>query len=107
MKHLTKFITAPGNSSRADLADAYRYRAWALYGQGELDRAIADYDQAIRLDPKDAMFHVIRGDIWYTKQDFDKAIADYAEAIRLEPQMPNGTSREARRWGPNASWTKR
>ena len=36
------------------------------------------------------MFHVIRGDIWYTKQDFDKAIADYTEAIRLEPQMPNG-----------------
>ena len=35
IEHLTKFITAPGNSSPADLADAYRYRSLgSLWARG-------------------------------------------------------------------------
>jgi hypothetical protein len=41
--------------------------------EGQLDNAIKDYDEAIRLDPKytDAFFN--RGFAWTVKKDYDKA----------------------------------
>jgi tetratricopeptide (TPR) repeat protein len=51
-----------------------------------MDRAIADFDQSLRLDPKNAPTYRARGYSWQTKGDFDRAIADYSEAIRLAPQ---------------------
>lgn len=59
------------------------------------DRSIADYTEAIRLDPKHGSAFHYRGDAWYEKASSDKALADYAEAIRLDPQDPwpyNGRS---------------
>ena len=42
--------------------------AVAIYGfTGDYDRAIADYDEAIRLDPKAALAYNNRGDAWHTK----------------------------------------
>ena len=59
--------------------DAYRKK-------GELDKAVADYTDAIRLDPKDAAAHAARGDVYRKKGELNKAIADYTEAIRLDPK---------------------
>ena len=56
------------------------------YAKKEYDKAIADYDQAIRLDPKYAAAYHNRGLAWYAKKEYDKAIADYDEAIRLDPK---------------------
>ena len=50
------------------------------------DRAIADYNEAIRLDPKYRLAFHNRGVAWRDKDDFDRAIADYTEAIRLDPK---------------------
>ena len=49
------------------------------------DKAIADYNEAIRLNPTDANAYINRGNAWCAKKDYDKAIADYSEAIRLNP----------------------
>lgn len=50
------------------------------------DRAIADYNKAIELDPKYAAAYVSRGVAYhYSKKDYDRAIADYDQAIRLDP----------------------
>ena len=54
--------------------------------KGEYDKAIADFDEAIRLDPKDAVAYRNRGDAWQLARGVDKAIADYTEAIRLDPK---------------------
>ncbi len=51
----------------------------------ELDIALADYNEAIRLDPNEASVYNSRGVAWRAKQEYDKAIADYSEAIRLDP----------------------
>jgi hypothetical protein len=48
------------------------------------DKAIADYTQAIRLNPKYAVYFKNRGGSNYRKGDLDKAIADYTQAIRLK-----------------------
>jgi tetratricopeptide (TPR) repeat protein len=51
---------------------------------GDYDRAIADYDEAIRLAPR-ANFLTNRGDAYNQKRDYDRAIADYDRALRLNP----------------------
>ena len=61
-------------------------RAWAHVIAGELDEAIAECSEAIRLNPKDATAYWTRGDAYTKKGDYDTAIADYTEAIRLDPQ---------------------
>ena len=48
------------------------------------DKAIADYDEAIQLDPKFTWAYVNRGYAWTIKKEFDKAIADYTAAIRID-----------------------
>jgi tetratricopeptide (TPR) repeat protein len=53
------------------------------------DRAVADYDQAVRLKPSDADFYSYRGLAFGMKGDFARAIADYDEAIRLDPKSSN------------------
>ena len=52
----------------------------------DYDRAIADLDQAIELDPKFAAAYNSRGDTYIHKGDYDRAIAEVNEAIRLGPK---------------------
>jgi tetratricopeptide (TPR) repeat protein len=66
-------------------ADAYYNRGLAYTNKGELDRAIADYDEVIRLNPKYAEAYNNRGVAYANKGELDRAIADYDEAIRLDP----------------------
>jgi tetratricopeptide (TPR) repeat protein len=48
-------------------------------------RAIADYNEAIRLDPEFAMAYNNRGSAYGANKDYDRAIENYNEAIRLDP----------------------
>src|SRR5262249_1971444 len=60
----------------------------ARSAKGELDAALADYDEALRLNPPDRGAYIgDRGIAWFQKEEFDKAEADLTEAIRLEPKM--------------------
>ncbi len=72
----------------------------------EYDRAIADYNEAIRLDPKFTAAYTNRGIAWRSKGEYDRAVADYSEAIRLDPK--NIYSYNARAWiwatCPNAAF---
>ena len=61
-------------------------RGIAWKAKGDFDRAIADFDQAIELDPKYCSAYFNRGIAWASKGDFDRAIADYDQAIRLDPK---------------------
>jgi ABC-type multidrug transport system ATPase subunit len=51
----------------------------------DYDGAIAQYTEALGLQPDNAEAHFNRGIAYRHKGDNDRAIADYTEAIRLEP----------------------
>src|SRR6266496_2931178 len=61
-------------------------RAGAKKAVGDLDGAIADYDRAIQLDPKDAAIYNNRGLAKQEKGDLDAAIVDFNRAIQLNPK---------------------
>jgi tetratricopeptide (TPR) repeat protein len=75
-----------GRWSGKALALAYVSRGDAYDDKKDYDHAIADYNQAIQLDPKDADAHVSRGLVYNDKKDYDRAIADYNQAIQLDPK---------------------
>jgi tetratricopeptide (TPR) repeat protein len=58
--------------------------------RGELDRAITELDQKVKLDPKSTIGFSKRADIYRQKKDYDRAVADYTEVIRLEPDKAKG-----------------
>ena len=49
----------------------------ALQQKGDVNAAIKDYTDAIRLDPKDAIAFNDRGALLDSKVDFDAAVMDY------------------------------
>jgi tetratricopeptide (TPR) repeat protein len=73
-------------AGRGNLAWAYNNRGVGYRAKGDNDHAIADYDAAIRLDPKDAVAYSNRGIAYRVKGDNDRAIADSDHAIRLNPK---------------------
>jgi len=62
-------------------------RGYASYQKGEFDKALDDYSEAIRLDPKQARAYNNRGLAYQAKGDLDQAIADFNQALRLEPAL--------------------
>ena len=77
---------ASGRYRGRDLANAYYNRGAEYEAKGDLDRAMVDYNEAIRLDPQEKDFYNNRGTAWQAKGNLDRAIADYDEAIRLDPK---------------------
>jgi Flp pilus assembly protein TadD len=66
---------------------AYNNRGSAYGKKGENDRAIADYNEALRLNPKLASAYNNRGLAYSKKGENDRAIADHNEALRLDPKF--------------------
>jgi tetratricopeptide (TPR) repeat protein len=48
---------------------------------------LADYTEAIRLNPLNANAYYRRGVVYQYKSEYEKALADYDEAIQLDPQF--------------------
>jgi tetratricopeptide (TPR) repeat protein len=76
---------ASGIYAGKDLAKILLFRAKAYSMIRDLDRSLADVEEAIRLDPTNAFAVGARGDVYLVKQDYEHAVADYTEAASLEP----------------------
>jgi tetratricopeptide (TPR) repeat protein len=74
----------------ADRATAFFHRGYLLASRKEYRRAIVDYTEAIRLDPKMAEAFSRRGDAYASladgDPDQDRAAADYEKAAKLNPR---------------------
>jgi tetratricopeptide (TPR) repeat protein len=82
----TRLIGA-GHIQGSQLADLFAARGRAHRVQADLDRAIADFDEAIRLDSARAFFLELRGNVWFERRDYQRAIADYDRALQVNPRL--------------------
>jgi tetratricopeptide (TPR) repeat protein len=62
-----------------------------LYARNDPAAAIAEYGQAIRLDPSRADYRGGRAHAHYERREYERALADYDEAVRLNPGRAPGT----------------
>ena len=62
---------------------AYYCRGLIYHKKGDYDKAVADYTEAIRLDPRDADAYYNRGVVYKYKGETAEAEADFAVAKKL------------------------
>lgn len=74
-----------GGLDDTDTATAYLGRARGYAMQKQYEPAIADLDLLIRRQPKNAIAHAIRGDVYGQKGDWNRALTDYESEARLAP----------------------
>lgn len=64
---------------------AYTQRAWSYTQQGQRERAMADIQQALSVDPKNTPALTARGKLYSLSGDYQRARVDLDEAVRLLP----------------------
>jgi tetratricopeptide (TPR) repeat protein len=73
--------------ARLVMAGAFIFRGLAHAGRQDMNRAIADLTEAIRLKPEAAaVLTFSRGELYRTKSEPERALADFNEAVRLDPK---------------------
>ena len=80
-------VIRSGKSTGRDLAVVFYARGRSYRLMGDNDRAIADYDESIKLNSGYAPAFLGRGNAWKSKGDPDRAIADFSQAIRLDQKF--------------------
>ena len=83
----TRLFSAANDLIAHDMSSPKTFvqRGNAYLNKGDDDRAVADYDTAISLEPDGAEAYGRRGDAHFNKRDYDRAIADYDAALRRDP----------------------
>ena len=67
---------------------SYILRASAHVSYGELEAAIGDLGQAIRIQPYNSATFAQRAQLYVKNNDWDNAIVDWDEVVRLNPENP-------------------
>jgi tetratricopeptide (TPR) repeat protein len=75
----TRLAKAPKDSH------AYTARGQAYAANDESDKALADFNEAIRLDSRATLAYYHRANLAYGKGQYDKALQDYNVVIRDDP----------------------
>ncbi len=71
--------------------EAFVNRALTFSGLGQFERAIADFDEAFRLEPSLVDAYVIhRGEAYFRLANYEKALEDFSAMIAANPQDPRG-----------------
>src|SRR5437899_5470453 len=86
------------------LVAAFNNRGNAHLSNRNYDRAIDDYNEAIRLDPKYAMGFTNRGLAYLRKGRIDRAIEDLDQALRLNPKYALAFVNRALAYQEKALW---
>lgn len=83
------FTRAIGNDSTDKAAPLYANRGAAAYALGDRDQALADYGQALRMDPKDEFVLRRRGNLYEELHRYSDARADFDRLVELYPSAWN------------------
>src|SRR5262249_47664220 len=75
-------------TSAAVKANAYSNRAMAYANRGQNDLALADFEEAVKTDPKNLSVLRNRGDFYVAIADYKRALDDYNQAIAINSKVP-------------------
>ncbi|MBD2563125.1 MULTISPECIES: serine protease [Nostoc] len=78
-------IEANSEWGKSSVADVYFSRANLYSDSGDYRRAIADYNQVLRLNPKNASAYALRGLNHQRRGDNQAAIKDFNSAVQIDP----------------------
>jgi tetratricopeptide (TPR) repeat protein len=107
LRSMAKHATGDQQGALADANQALRHGNWAiaLHNRGcayaamhDDDRALGDFDEAIRLDAGLVDAWVGRAGIWTRRDDHGRAIADLDQVIRLKPNRADFHVSRATHW---------
>jgi tetratricopeptide (TPR) repeat protein len=90
-----------------DLAGLYLNRGLRYDYAEDFDRAMKDYDQAIKLDSTFIKAFNNRGSTYFKLKQYDRAIADYDAAIKLDPTYTNALNGRGLLTTPRATSIRR
>ena len=83
----------PTSTQRCGSIHAARHlfvqRGTAYFFKKQSDRALSDFNQAIRLDPASLQAYIMRGGIYGGSGRRDQAVADFRKALALDPANEN------------------
>ncbi|MGC8638586.1 MAG: tetratricopeptide repeat protein [Isosphaeraceae bacterium] len=87
-------------------ATAHSGLGQAYHRLGEDERAIAEYNQAIKIYPDDPNAFIGRGDCCLSLGEPDRALDNYNEAIRLGPNYSRAYARRGKLLETKGEWDK-
>ncbi len=93
-------IIGKGGTGAMGLPAAYTNRGRGYLDKLDYERALAEFDAAIRIDPKFSLAYASRSRAYGENHDYERGIADADEAIRLDP----GSARAYNIRGLNYKW---
>jgi tetratricopeptide (TPR) repeat protein len=76
-----------------DLAEAWHQRALARYHNGDVNGAIHDLEETVRLEPRDFSAFRTLADIATARDDWKGAYAAWQKVMELDPKTPGGEER--------------
>jgi len=71
-------------------AEEFYLRGNEYLHRNELDKALADYSEAIRLDPEHVNAYYNRANCYGFNKEYDKAFNDFNQVVRLAPDFAGG-----------------
>ena len=76
-----------------DLARLHHSRGVEWAARGDTERAISDFDNALKFKPDVALTHHARGIEFTTRGDYARALADFNAAQKIDPRINIGFDR--------------
>jgi tetratricopeptide (TPR) repeat protein len=73
-------------TTKANVATLYEWRARAREKTGAIDRAVADYSEAIRINPGAVSAYQNRAALFFARREYARVIADWSEVARIDPK---------------------
>jgi len=82
---LLRKATAMDHKYADELSAVYQQRGYAAATDRRYGDAVTDYDEALKLTPKNSRIYEQRAAVEMKIQDYEKALGDYSELIKQKP----------------------
>jgi len=92
--------------SAANKATEHNDRGVEYFNKGNYDRALTEFNEAIRFNSSDAVLYQNRALTYYNKHDWDRAIADFNQQIRLDPKDADAYKFRAFAYNAKGDWDR-